>query len=109
MAFTQAPRNFARFGLGYGAVTAPVRLLMVFAWLGLTSCARENSERCSALCNKEAECAEAAQGESAFDERECVNACAALERDSETAALVDKHNDCVSNAGDNCAAIRECR
>jgi hypothetical protein len=84
------------------------RWMAVLVVLTAVGCARENSERCSAICNKEAECAEGAQGESAFDERECVNACASLERDSETAALVDKHADCVKLAGENCSAIREC-
>src|SRR5262245_30247855 len=56
----------------------------------LAACAQPRSARCKEICAREAECQQQAEDEtpdeqSAFDEGDCVAACAALERDSTTA------------------------
>ena len=64
------------------------------------------------MCAKQGACesaAAAAGSDTAFDEGECVAACAALERDRTTIGLVTSHVECVAKAGSDCAAILECR
>jgi len=75
------------------------------------ACAEPRSARCKELCAREAECVEASggtPGDSAFDEGDCVAACAALERDVEGRGTVERHADCVTQAGGRCDAVLSC-
>jgi hypothetical protein len=92
-------------------VRAALALLLVLA-----ACTAETSKRCRRVCARQAECENAAAtagSDTAFDEGECVAACAALERDVPTTeGLVTSHVECVDKAGSDmaaCAAILECR
>jgi len=88
-----------------------VALILLFA-----ACTAETSRQCRRVCARQGECesyATTAEGsDTAFDEGECVAACAALERDPSTAGLVKSHVECVENAGSGsaaCSAILDCR
>lgn len=80
--------------------------------IGTTAaCTQPNSTRCKQICAQEAECLETQgprEGESAFDEGDCVAACSDLERDSEGRGVVERHADCTTKAANNCAAILAC-
>ena len=88
---------------------------LVLALLLLGACTAETSKRCRRVCARQSECESVAAGEgsdNAFDEGNCVAACAALERDPVTAGLVTSHVECVDNAGSgtaSCPAVVECR
>ena len=91
-----------------------VLLLLLGSLVG--ACTAEVSKTCRQVCARQGECegVTAAEGgpETAFDEGECVAACAALERDPNTAGLVSRHADCVAKAGSGsaaCQAIVDCR
>jgi hypothetical protein len=79
----------------------------------LVACAEPRSERCKEICSREAECVERIEtdqaGGTAFDEGDCVAACAALERDKQTAGLVEAHAVCVAKAASDCRKLLECR
>jgi hypothetical protein len=91
----------------------------VRAWLltllFLAACTAETSKRCRRVCARQSECESVAATEgsdNAFDEGNCVAACAALERDAVTAGLVTSHVECVDKAGSGsaaCPAVVECR
>lgn len=90
------------------AVTA-VGLVMSVAIGG--ACTEPSSARCKSVCSRETECHERAgksQSESAFDERDCVAACAALEKDRELIGTVERMADCVAQAGASCEAVLAC-
>jgi hypothetical protein len=77
-------------------------------------CAQPRSATCKEICAREAECQQATEDEmpdeqSAFDEGDCVAACAALERDGKTKPNVEAHWECVKNAGADCGKIAACR
>ena len=80
----------------------------------LAACTAETSKQCRRVCARQGECESIAAVEgsdTAFDEGECVAACAALERDPSTAGLVKSHVECVNAAGSGsaaCPAILEC-
>lgn len=81
------------------------------AALGAGACTEPSSTRCKSVCSREAECHEQAgktQGETAFDEGDCVAACAALEKDREMVGTVERYADCVSQAGASCEAVLAC-
>lgn len=95
--------------------TVLATLLGLAAGLGMAwssaGCTEPRSVRCKTVCSREAECRERAtarEPDSAFDEGACVAACAALERDREGAAVVDRQADCVERAGADCAALLAC-
>lgn len=73
----------------------------------LAGCTEPRSKRCSDVCAREAACREETEAEDNFDEGECVDACAALERDTHTEGHVAAHADCVRTAAD-CAAVIAC-
>jgi hypothetical protein len=95
-----------------------VRLALVLAtWLALAAaagaCTASTSKRCREVCAQEAKCRETVEltqpSESGFDEGECVAACAALERDTQTVGIVEAHVACVDHAGSACAAVLQCK
>lgn len=85
---------------------------LVAAFL-LAACAQPRSARCKEVCSREAECQQSVEDEpeeaTAFDEGDCVAACAALERDTITAPNVEAHWVCVQKAGTDCAKLAACR
>jgi hypothetical protein len=92
-----------------------VRALLA-AVLLLAACTAETSKQCRRVCARQGECESVAAAEggsdTAFDEGECVAACAALERDPSTAGLVKSHVECIEKAGSGsaaCPAVLECR
>ncbi len=70
-------------------------------------CTEPRSKRCSSVCAREAACRDEIASEDTFDEGECVDACAALERDSHTEKQVAAHVECV-RAADDCKAVVAC-
>jgi hypothetical protein len=91
-------------------------VLLVLALAGLGACAQPRSARCKEICSREAECQQAAEEagatseeQTAFDEGDCVAACAALERDERTKPNVDAHEVCLDKAGSDCAKVAACR
>jgi hypothetical protein len=83
---------------------------LVGLWLG-PACTEPSSARCKSVCSREAECHDQAgkgQGETAFDEGDCVAACAALEKDRELIGTVERYADCVTQAGASCEAVLAC-
>ena len=93
------------------AIVTPVRrVVLLLAMAGWAACAQPRSERCKQICNKEAECQPTETDEqSAFDEGDCVAACAALERDQRTVGHVERHYECLARAQGDCAKIAACR
>ena len=84
--------------------------------LVLAACTAETSKQCRRVCARQGECESIAAAEggsdTAFDEGECVAACASLERDPSTSGLVVSHVECVDKAGSGsaaCPAVLECR
>jgi hypothetical protein len=78
----------------------------------LAACAQPRSARCKEICSREAECQQRSgepDEQSAFDEGDCVAACAALERDEKAATLVEAHHNCVELAGEDCAKLAACK
>jgi hypothetical protein len=84
----------------------------------LAACTPERSSRCTDVCGREAAC----QGDPGveekldeqqkealknFDEGECLDACAALERDPSVADELEAHARCVHDA-DSCEAVFRC-
>lgn len=75
----------------------------------LAACTAPKSKICRDTCTREADCHESGPSEdTTFDEGECIAACAALERDLETRALVQNHAQCVKSAS-SCRAVLECK
>ena len=88
-----------------------MRALLVLA-LVIGACTAPTSKQCREVCTRQNECetvpiTEAAGAETGFDDGECVAACAALERDQATVALVAAHVDCVRKAP-TCSAVLAC-
>ena len=89
-------------------------MLLLAAACVAGACAQPRSATCKEICAREAECYQATEDEtpdeqSAYDEGDCVAACAALERDAKTKPNVEAHWACVKNAGADCAKIAACR
>jgi hypothetical protein len=72
------------------------------------ACTEPRSKRCTDVCAREAACHDELEREENFDEGECLDACVALERDSEARVLVEAHAECVAAAGDSCEAVVSC-
>jgi hypothetical protein len=88
---------------------APVSFAPALAALALAACTAPKSEICRNVCGRESECIESSPtSESSFDEGECIAACAALERDESTKAIVSHHAACVKKAL-TCPQVLECR
>jgi hypothetical protein len=83
----------------YGVLRA-VLLLAV-----LVSCTEPRSATCREVCARESACHEEIETSDNFDEGECLDACAALERDQVQAQSVIKHAECVRAA----AAAKDCK
>jgi hypothetical protein len=84
-----------------------LRRALVFA--ALAACTAPKSKICRDTCTREADCRESGPSEdTTFDEGECIAACAALERDPETRALVQNRAQCVKSAA-SCRAVLECK
>jgi hypothetical protein len=81
----------------------------------VAACTAETSKRCRRVCARQSECESVVSAEgsdNAFDEGNCVAACAALERDPVTAGLVTSHVECVDSKGSGtaaCSAVVLCR
>jgi hypothetical protein len=71
-------------------------------------CTEPRSDGCKEVCRREAECVEETGSKMAFDEKECVAACAALEHDATNAAKVQRHIDCVHKQP-TCLGVLECK
>jgi Cys-rich protein (TIGR04453 family) len=90
------------------------RRLVLLLLLAAAGCAQPRSARCKEICAREAECQQATEDEtpdeqSAFDEGDCVAACAALERDDKMAPSVEAHWVCIKQAGGDCGKLASCR
>ena len=83
------------------------RAVLVLCCALLAGCTAETTKRCRDVCARQDDCEGKATPESNFDEGECVAACAALERDRDTVALVERHAECVAQAS-TCAAVLAC-
>lgn len=96
---------------GYNArvfVRSLILSLTAAALLMGVACAPPRSERCAAICAREALCVEELDDKSHnFDERECVAACTALERDVDQKKRVEAHQACV-NAAATCPDVIDC-
>jgi hypothetical protein len=64
----------------------------------LCACTEPRSRRCQDVCAREAECRESVDIGDNFDEGECLDICAALERDLQMAEQVERHAECVAEA-----------
>ena len=85
-----------------------VRLAAALA-LATVACTAPKSAVCRKVCGRESACIEShSSGESTFDEGECIAACAALERDTQTLGIVTSHAECVARAA-TCPAVLECK
>ena len=84
-----------------------MRVALLVALLA-TACTEPRSAQCKEVCKREAECVEETSAKLAFDEKECVAACAALEHDSDNTAKVKRHAECVHKQR-SCAAVLECK
>jgi len=84
------------------------RAVLILALFG-AGCPEPRSAQCKAVCAREAVCRESPDDQTAFDEGDCVAACAVLERDKKTAAMVNAYAACVKQAGRDCAKLAACR
>lgn len=82
--------------------------LAAIALLLAAACTEPRSATCRSVCAREAECHEELDTEENFDEGECLDACAALERDVQTAAIVEAHAACVQEAS-TCGHVVDCQ
>lgn len=83
-----------------------MRAIFLAAFL-LAGCTEPRSKRCQDVCAREAECRDQVRATDNFDEGECLDACAALERDVEAESEVARHAECVRSAP-TCAAVVAC-
>ncbi len=84
-------------------------LAAVLALVCAAGCTEPRSDACKEVCKREAECVEETGSKLAFDEKECVAACASLEHDATVnAAKVQRHVACVKQQT-TCAAVLECK
>lgn len=73
----------------------------------LAGCTEPRSKRCQTVCAREAQCHEKLQTTESFDEGECLDACAALERDERSEPQVGQHAACVA-AATECEQVVAC-
>jgi len=81
---------------------------MIVLLAAAAACTEPRSATCRSVCAREAECHEELDTEENFDEGECLDACAALERDAYTQVIVEQHAECVREAA-SCAAVVDCQ
>jgi hypothetical protein len=72
----------------------------------VAGCVQQRSERCKHTCAREYECV-TQLGSAAFDEKQCIAVCSALEA-SQQAARVQAHTECVAEHP-ACSEALECR
>jgi len=77
-------------------MTSVLRVCLVLVLLA--GCTEPRSRRCQAVCAREAECRDTVENIDNFDEGECLDACAALERDEIAEKEVALHAECVTKA-----------
>lgn len=86
-----------------------MRALWPLLFVVVLGCTEPRSATCREICKREAECVEETGQKAAFEEKECVAACAALEQDvANSAAKVQRHADCVRRQT-TCAGVLECK
>lgn len=74
-------------------------------------CNDSQSKQCTAVCQRETDCAEEQSNKGEphpYDFDECVAACVSLEADKASVERVQKHMQCVENASD-CQTLLNCR
>lgn len=79
-------------------------------WLALVlvaACTQPRSARCKHICAREYECQAQVNSAVAFDEKECIAACAVLESDDQNLAKVQQHSECVEKTAD-CRQALDC-
>lgn len=94
-----------------------IRIASLALALLAAACSSEGaSNDCKDICRKEANCvdqmadeAKEDEEQNKFDQSECIAACDALGRDEVGKKLVDTHVNCVKKAGNDCAAILQCK
>ena len=90
-----------------------IAMRMIWAVCALAfACTGSQSERCKKVCQQETECAPLQKLEneaSPYDLDECVEACVALERDTEARHLVDEHVKCAEESKGDCERLMQCR
>ena len=84
-----------------------IAVLILVVSVGGAACTEPRSKRCQQVCAKEAECHDKVEAADNFDEGECLDACAALERDVEAEPSVAHHAECVKIA-QTCEAVIAC-
>ena len=90
---------------------------LLAALLLAAACSGEGtSSECKEVCRKEAACVDRVadddkedEEQNRFDQSECIAACDALSRDEVGNELVKKHKECADKAGDDCAALLQCK
>lgn len=90
------------------ALTAILALPLAFA--ALAGCSETASKLCRDVCQREHDCVEEREDDQEilkFDRAECVTTCAALERDTLGAEIVERHAECVGRAP-SCAEVLAC-
>lgn len=73
----------------------------------VAACTQPRSTRCKDICQREAECVDQTGNKVTFDKNECIAACSVLESDTENAAKVARHADCVLKQ-QSCSALLDC-
>jgi hypothetical protein len=93
-----------------------IRIALGLLFLAAACSSEGASNDCKNVCRKEAACVDQAADEgkedeeqNRFDQSECIAACDALNRDPVGKTLVEKHRECAEKAGDDCAALLQCK
>jgi hypothetical protein len=81
--------------------------VILLAIMCASACTEPRTKRCTDVCAREAACHDQLETHENFDEGECLDACAALERDAEAAKQVARHADCVKSAS-TCEQVVVC-
>ncbi|MGE0872752.1 MAG: hypothetical protein AB7P03_29630 [Kofleriaceae bacterium] len=89
-----------------------MRSLSLFAAIlviSIAGCTEPRSSVCTTVCKRTAECIEQSTTKMPFDEKECIAACAALEKDpNDHGAKVKHHVECV-NRQTTCQGVLDCK
>ncbi|MGE0546582.1 MAG: hypothetical protein AB7O24_11255 [Kofleriaceae bacterium] len=77
--------------------------------IAIAGCTEPRSAVCTTVCKRTAECVDQATTKMPFDEKECIAACAALEKDTtDHGAKVKRHVECV-NKQTTCQGVLDCK
>ena len=75
----------------------------------IAACTEPRSEVCTRVCKRTVECVEQSGAKMPVDEKECVAACASLEKDvADHGAKVNRVLECM-NKQTSCAGVLECK